>query len=196
MIIDMQNDFCEGGPLGLVGTDEIIKEINSIRTSHPFDMVVTTRDWHPTDHISFNTPKEYEFDQNELDATTRKYIGAFPVHCVQNTKGAEYHSDLIIESSDYEVLKGKLKLREEFSPFAAEDVKLAEVLKAKEITKLIIVGVAYDFCVMSGALDAIYNGFSTVVVSNATLSLDPDLEKTTKKLEDAGVCVVKSEELQ
>ena len=91
IIIDLQNDFIPGGSLAVPGGDEIVPIINKLQ--HKFDLVIATQDWHPLDHSSFaeNHPgkKEYEIIKlNEMDQIL------WPVHCVQNSKGAEFNSEL------------------------------------------------------------------------------------------------------
>lgn len=91
VIVDVQNDFCEGGSIPVPGSLEIISFINHLRETNMFDLIVRSRDWHPQDHVSFvdNHPGEELFSKIVVEATGREQI-MWPTHCVQGTQGAEY----------------------------------------------------------------------------------------------------------
>ena len=97
IIIDVQNDFCEGGSVEVKGSSEMIKTINKIRNSKKFDFVFHSQDFHPKNHCSFasNHENKKPFEFQLLKTGKNQYL--WPVHCVQGTKGAEFHSNLIIK---------------------------------------------------------------------------------------------------
>jgi nicotinamidase/pyrazinamidase len=107
IIVDMQNDFCQGGSLAVTGSLEIIPLINSLR-SKTFDCIIRTRDWHPADHISFgpNHPGKSLFELITVPETGREQV-MWPIHCIQGSPGAEYQPDVTILDTDIEVLKGQ-----------------------------------------------------------------------------------------
>lgn len=108
IIIDIQNDFCgEGGSLAVPDSLEILSLINHLRETNLFDLIVRTRDWHPQDHVSFveNHPGKELFTKIVVEETGRDQI-MWPTHCVQETKGAEYHPNLVLKDTDIEILKG------------------------------------------------------------------------------------------
>ena len=107
IIVDMQNDFCEGGSLECKNTQTIIPIINKLREHPMFDVIVRTRDWHPQDHVSFasNHPGQKAYTVVDVKETKQQQV-LWPDHCVQGTFGAKYHKDLIIKDTDIEILKG------------------------------------------------------------------------------------------
>lgn len=122
----------------------------------------------------------------------------WPTHCVQGSKGAEYHDKLTRKETDIEVLKGQIKMVESYSAFgdAGEDTKLAEILRSQGVTHVYCVGLAFDFCVGSTALSAADEGFKTFIIKDATRSVAPATEEEMgKRLEAKGVIQVKAHEL-
>lgn len=109
IITDMQNDFCEGGSMGVDDSTELIPIINKLRELVYFDFIIRCRDWHPKNHVSFhsNNPGTNLFQNVQIESTGRPQI-MWPNHCVQGTQGADYHPDLVIKDSDVEILKGQL----------------------------------------------------------------------------------------
>ena len=107
IIIDIQNDFCEGGSLEVPGSLEILNLINHLRETSLLDLVIRSRDWHPKDHVSFveSHPSKQLFSKIVVEETGRDQI-MWPTHCVQGTAGAEYHPKLAVKDSDIEILKG------------------------------------------------------------------------------------------
>ncbi|MCX2681218.1 nicotinamidase [Galbibacter sp. EGI 63066] len=175
LIVDVQNDFCTGGVLAAKGGEEVVPVINKIASS--FDLVIASKDWHPE--------KTAHFDK-------------WPAHCVQNTKGAEFHPDLQTENIDVVVLKGTGIIDDGYSAFEATNVKLADFLKEKRVTELYVTGIATDYCVLSSALDAVKSGFVTYVVEDAIRGVnveENDSEKALKQMQDAGCTLVTSNKI-
>src|SRR2546423_6342825 len=136
--VDVQNDFCPGGALAVPEGDAVVEPINWLMRQH--DFVVATRDWHPEDHGSF-----------------REQGGPWPVHCVQDTRGAELRADLDHDALDAVVDKGQDPETEGYSGF--QDTELADLLRERGVADVHIAGLALDYCVRNTALDAAKAGF-------------------------------------
>jgi nicotinamidase/pyrazinamidase len=150
IVVDVQNDFTPGGALAVPEGDEVIGRINELMGSGRYDLVLATRDWHPPDHGSF---------------ATHDPPGPWPAHCVQGTPGAELHPDLDRGHIDAIVDKGQDPATEGYSGFDATG--LADVLRARGVDAVTVVGLATDYCVKNTALDALREGFAVTVDSAA-----------------------------
>lgn len=172
LIVDVQNDFCPGGALAVREGDQVVPAINAISGRYP--LVVTTQDWHPPDHISFA-------DRG----------GPWPPHCVASTPGADLHPDLNTERIAFRVKKGNTRDEEAYSGF--HGTNLAEELRKREVTDVVIAGLTTDYCVRTTALDALAEGFNVTVLADATRAVDVspgDGERALDELRAAGVSVV------
>lgn len=158
LIIDVQNDFCEGGSLAVPNADKIVPVINKLMDRFP--LILASRDWHP------------QFS---------KHFQKWPVHCVQNTWQAEYHPLLHKEKIDKEFLKGTDLDADAYSAFDATNENLAEYLKKNNINELYLVGIATDYCVKHTALDAVKFGFKTYVIEEAIVGVDDISTKEAKQ---------------
>ncbi len=197
IIVDIQNDFCESGSLAVPNANQIIPIVNSIRDDFEenFSLVIATQDFHPEDHISFNNSPYLKDDIPGLDEVTLKWKGAFPPHCVQGTPGANLHPDLKIIKNEVIIQKGQDKYKESFSGFG--NPQLEQVLKEKNITKVFVVGLAYDFCVGSTALDSKKAGFDTYVIKDASRGISqPTLDDMENRFKNAGITIINSQELK
>ncbi len=180
VIVDMQNDFMPGGPLGVHDADQIVPILNQLASRFP--LTVATQDWHPADHCSF-APTHSGKKPGEIVSVNGIDQILWPVHCVRQSKGAELISTLDkgpIASTFY---KGTDKEIDSYSAFfdnvRLQSTGLGEYLKSRHITDLYIAGVATDYCVLYSVLDAIDLGFSVVVISDAcrAINLHPNDEK-------------------
>jgi nicotinamidase/pyrazinamidase len=153
LIVDFQNDFVPGGALAVVGGDEIAGRVNELAASDRFDYVVASRDWHPPDHWSF-----------------KEQGGIWPVHCVQDTPGAELHADLDRSNVDLVYDKGQTNETEGYSDF--ETPALHEVLQERGVDKLTVVGLATDYCVKHSVLDARKLGYAVDVDASAIRAVE------------------------
>lgn len=194
ILVDIQNDFCPGGNLAVKDGDQIIPLINKLQDK--YDVIVATQDFHPANHKSFasNNPGKAVGSLGELGGQVQVM---WPDHCVQGTKGAEFHPDLDLSKVDKVFPKGTNKEVDSYSGFFDNDklssTGLADYLKEKEVTTVDVVGLALDYCVKATALDANQLGFNTRVILAATkaVNLNPDDDqKTIKELADAGVNVI------
>jgi nicotinamidase/pyrazinamidase len=174
VIVDFQNDFTPGGALAVPGGDEIAPRLNELARSGDFDVVVATRDWHPPDHGSFAAQG-----------------GPWPAHCVAGTPGAELHPALDAEAVDEIVDKGQDPRTSGYSGFDA--TPLADLLAARDVDELTVVGLATDYCVKNTALDALRTGFRVVVDTSAMRGVDAaagDSERAVDELRAAGARIV------
>jgi nicotinamidase/pyrazinamidase len=173
LIVDFQNDFTPGGALAVPGGDSIADRINQLAASGEFDLVVATRDWHPSDHGSFEGNG-----------------GPWPVHCVQGTEGAELHSALDRSKIDVVIDKGQDSATEGYSGF--EGTHLAELLREHDVDEVLVVGLATDYCVKNTALDALSEGFEVTVDSEAVRGVEVskgDSEAALEEVREAGGAV-------
>jgi nicotinamidase/pyrazinamidase len=146
LVVDMQNDFMPGGALGVQGGDEITPEVNGLielftRRGLP---IVFSRDWHPPGHCSFEAQG-----------------GVWPMHCVQNTEGAAFTKDLAMPANPRIISKATNLDREAYSAFDATG--LEDLLTRLAVTRIFIVGLATDYCVLATVRDARQAGFEVIV---------------------------------
>ncbi len=190
IVVDMQNDFCEGGALPVPGGNAIVPKVNRLIAAH--DHVVLTQDWHPPGHASFAA----SWEGAEPFSTRQFPYGPqtlWPVHCVQGTPGANFHPDLDATKAEMIVRKGFHRGIDSYSAFRENDrttrTGLDGYLKARGITRLMFCGLALDFCVGWSALDAKEAGFEVSVAVDATAAIDLDgsREKMLNEMRQAGI---------
>ena len=174
LIVDFQNDFTPGGALAVEGGHEIAERVNELASSDRFDLVLATRDWHPADHGSF-----------------AERGGPWPVHCVQDTEGAELHPSLDRAAVHAVLDKGQDQSTDGYSAF--DGTGLAELLRERGIDRVTIVGLATDYCVKNTALDALRDGFEVIVDSAGVRGVEVqpgDSERALDEIRAAGGAVV------
>jgi nicotinamidase/pyrazinamidase len=172
IVIDVQNDFCPGGALAVPKGDEIVPLVN--RLIEQFQHVVLTQDWHPKGHSSFaSTHKGDPFTAIKLGYGDQTL---WPDHCVQGTKGAEFHRDLVARESELILRKGFRKEIDSYSAFYENDratkTGLNGYLRDRGLKRLFMCGLATDFCVAWSALDGRREGFPIIVVEDACRAID------------------------
>ncbi len=160
IIVDVQNDFCPGGALAVAEGDQVVPVLNRwISKAHEADIpIFASRDWHPPDHISF-----------------QQQGGPWPPHCVQGTHGAEFHPDLNLPAETAIVtLKGDTPDRDAYSAF--DGTNLASELRARNVKRLWVGGIATDYCVKATVLDGLQEGFDVCVIEDAirAVNINPD----------------------
>lgn len=198
LIVDIQNDFCPGGALAVKGGDLIIPAINEL--SGKFKVVVLAQDWHPAHHLSFASsyPDKQPYENVEMEYGEQVL---WPDHCVQNTKGAEFHPDLDTSNAQMIIRKGFRKHIDSYSAFYENDRKtqtgLSGFLKGLNIDSLYICGLATDFCVKWSAIDGIEEGFEIYVVEDGVAGIDinQSVEESWKEMKAAGVKVIQSSDV-
>jgi nicotinamidase/pyrazinamidase len=199
IVVDIQNDFVEGGALEVKGGRSIIGTVN--RLMEEFGIVVATQDFHPANHGSFadNHPGQSLYSVIELDGLDQVL---WPRHCVQGTAGAEFPPELDIRHFDKVVPKGTDPLIDSYSGFFdnghRKSTGLADYLHGKGVSEVYIVGIATDFCVKYTALDAVAEGFITFLIEDACKGVDlspGDVQNAIAEMEAAGVAVMQSSAL-
>lgn len=174
ILVDIQNDFLEGGSLAVPHGNEIISFVNSIQQE--FDLVIATQDWHPAHHKSFAAehPGKNEFEIIDLNGLQQVL---WPVHCVQGSFGGEFHQDLETRRIEAIFRKGMNPEIDSYSGFfdngKRQNTGMYGYLKDREVTEVTIVGLAADFCVNYTAIDALDLGFKTCVLEKATKAIHP-----------------------
>ncbi|MDM7851076.1 bifunctional nicotinamidase/pyrazinamidase [Pseudochrobactrum kiredjianiae] len=190
IVIDIQNDFCPEGALGVAGGDTIIAGIN--QEIERFDHVVLTQDWHPADHSSFASQHEGRSPYEMITMPYGKQT-LWPDHCVQGTQGAEFHKDLQWTKAELVIRKGYRKAIDSYSAFFENDhmtpTGLGGYLKERGIKNITLAGLATDFCVAYSALDAAAQGFNVTVLPDLSRAIDIDgsLQTMMKQMRNAGV---------
>src|SRR5215210_8258566 len=172
IIVDVQNDFCPGGALAVAHGDEVVTPLN--RLAEEFlerdDLVIKSRDWHP--------PQTKHF---------AAYGGVWPIHCVRQTHGAEFHPDLIDDPRIIVISKNKMDV-DEYSAF--DGTGLASLLHEQGVEEVWVGGLATDYCVKHTALDAVREGFKVRAIMEAMrpVELKPgDGERAIEEMKQAGV---------
>ena len=190
LVIDVQNDFCPAGALAVVGGNEIIPHINEEMAK--YDCVVLTQDWHPKGHSSFATSHE---GKNPLELIKMPYGDQvlWPDHCIQGSKGAEFHPDLNIEQANAIIRKGSNPFIDSYSAFFENDRKtptgLDGYFKSLEIENINLVGLATDFCVNYSAQDAANLGYKVSVLEKMcrAIDLNGSLAAAKSEMQNCGV---------
>ena len=148
LVIDVQNDFCPGGALAVANGDAVIEVIP--RVALKFEHIILTQDWHPAGHSSFASahPGRKPFEQIELSYGAQTL---WPDHCIQGSKGAEFHPSLHLPQAELILRKGYRPLIDSYSAFFENDratpTGLAGYLEERELTRVFLAGLAYDYCV-------------------------------------------------
>lgn len=199
ILVDIQNDFVPGGALAVPEGDRIIPLVN--RLQKDFDLVVATRDWHPTNHGSFASNHTGTKPGDVVELNGLQQI-LWPDHCIQNTKGSEFVSTLDTSRIAKVFYKGTDPDIDSYSTFfdnaQRKSTGLENFLKGKGIKEVYIAGLATDYCVKYSTLDAIRLGFETTVILDACrgVNLQPDdSDKAVEEMKQAGVKIVESKDL-
>lgn len=178
IVVDVQNDFCEGGSLAVAGGAAVASALSDLLGGdHGYDHVVATQDHHidPGAHFS----------------ATPDYIDSWPVHCVAGTPGADFHPNLVNRPFEAVFTKGEYAAAYSGFEGAADGESLAEWLADHEVAAVDVVGIATDYCVRATALDAAAAGLATRVLLDLTAAVAPArVGATLADFADAGVTVV------
>ena len=171
IVVDVQNDFCPGGTLAVAHGDEVVAPLNKLIAEflERGAPVFKSRDWHPakTKHFA-------------------DFGGTWPIHCVQGTKGAEFHPALTDDSRIQVISKG---LGDEDSYSAFDGTNLASQLRERGVEEVLVGGLATDYCVKNTVLDALKQGFAVKALTNAMrpVELKPgDGDRAIEEMRDAG----------
>lgn len=198
VVVDIQNDFCPGGALGVPHGDEVVAPIN--RLARRFAHIVLTQDWHPAGHLSFASSYP---GKRPFDTTTLPYGEQilWPDHCVQATAGAAFRDDLDIPHAELIIRKGYDRNIDSYSAFFENDqttpTGLVGYLRERGFRRVFLAGLAYDFCVRYSAEDAHRTGFDVVVIEDACRGIDVNgsVDETRHLLADIGVPTITGDEI-
>lgn len=175
LVIDVQNDFCEGGALAVKGGSTVAADVSRFVANTDYPHVVATRDYHidPGGHFSENPD----------------FVRSWPVHCVAGTPGASFHPELDISAIRAVFAKGQYD--DGYSGFGGvtpDGWSLPDWLRAHDISAVDVVGLATDHCVRASALDAAHARFETRVLLDLTAGVAEDtVNAALRELSDAGV---------
>jgi nicotinamidase/pyrazinamidase len=182
LVGDIQNDFCPGGALAVKGGDKIVPVVNDLIPQ--FEIVVYIRDWHPQNHISFSDNPQFS-DKS------------WPVHCVANTRGADFHPDLMFTLGAMIIEKGTDENAEAYSGF--QGTNLARILHKLTVDTVFLTGLATDYCVKATALDAKKAGFNVYLIQDACKGVNNppgSVETALTEMQQAGVTIIMSNEVK
>jgi nicotinamidase/pyrazinamidase len=196
IIVDLQNDFLPGGALPVPRGDEVIPLANELQNR--FELIVATQDWHPPNHGSFaaNHPGKKPGDRIEIDGLEQIL---WPVHCVENSAGAEFAPLFDTSRVAHVFKKGTDPKIDSYSAFFDNAHRratgLGDYLKQRAISDVYLLGLAMDYCVKYSALDARRLGFNTRVIVDACrgIALEPgDLDRALGEMKKAGATLLQS----
>lgn len=174
IVVDVQNDFCQGGSLAVPGANDIIPYINLLMEENDYDQIVFSQDFHPSGHKSFASSHNKNVGETIELGGHSQFL--WPDHCVQGTFGAEFHKDLNSDKATHIIQKGKNPEVDSYSAFQDNHglVKtgLEDYLKYHEIQLVEIVGLALDYCVKYTAIDAFNAGFLTCLHFSGTSAVN------------------------
>ena len=187
LVVDVQNDFCQGGTLAVPDGDLILPSLNRLIAlcSQLGYAVFATRDWHPADSQHF-----------------LKCGGIWPVHCVAGTPGAEFHPHLELPANTVIVAKGQSRLSDGYSAFngrTSSGVRFRNELANREIGKIYVTGLATDYCVRQSVLDALGIGLNVTLVTDLIAGVDRnpgDVERALSEMTAAGAHFTTAAEIQ
>ncbi|XP_066933530.1 nicotinamidase-like [Clytia hemisphaerica] len=221
LVVDVQNDFISGSlalknsPANQDG-EEIVEVVNNILEEHPFDAVVYTTDWHPEDHCSFytNVSKYPLHESSTVSAEEAKVLDKvvydgdkpieqvlWPPHCIQESEGAELHSELNVKEDSIRILKGTHPQIDSYSAFwdngrSTQTILFQEFIDRK-ITHVFVCGLATDFCVAYTAFDSNTHGFQTFVIEDACRGVcDESIEGMKTKEKRNGIKIIESSDIK
>jgi nicotinamidase/pyrazinamidase len=199
IIVDLQNDFLPGGALPVPHGDEVIPLANELHRR--FDLVLATQDWHPPDHGSFaaNHPGKKPGDRIMLDGIEQIL---WPVHCVQNTHGAEFAPSFDTSRIAHVFHKGIDPRIDSYSTFFdnahRRHTGLAHYLEKRSIKDIYLMGLVLDYCVKYSALDAHHLGLNTHVILDGCRGIElesGDIDRALDEMRRAGATILKSADL-
>lgn len=186
LIIDVQNDFCEGGSLACAGGAQVARDITDYLKANKsgYDYVIASRDWHDA-----NNDNGGHFATAGADPD---WVNSWPVHCVAGSYGAEYHPNLDASLIDIHVEKGQGKPAYSLFEGTTPDGKpITEILNDLEIVSVDVCGIATDYCVLASALDARAAGYQVTVLTDLIVGVAPESSSAAlEKLETSGCKLV------
>jgi len=196
LVVDLQNDFCPGGALAVPRGDTVVPVAN--RLAPRFRHVILTQDWHPNGHLSFASshPGARPF---ETIAVAYGMQELWPDHCIQDTFGAAFRTDLAVPQAELIMRKGFHAAIDSYSAFRENDrvtrTGLAGYLRERGLARVFIAGLALDFCVRYSAEDARQEGFMPIVIEDACAAIDlgGSLDATWASFQDFDIRSVRAD---
>ena len=184
LIIDVQNDFCEGGALAVAGGAAVAGKISKYLESSSYELVVASRDWHDSDNDNSGHFAQAGQDPN--------YTTNWPVHCLAETPGAAYHPNLDTSSIDEHIYKGQGKNGYSiFEGITKNGHSFEQLLAQNQIDEVDVVGIATDHCVLASAMDSKSHGLKVRVISSLTAGVsEASTEAAIDQMIDNGIEVV------
>jgi nicotinamidase/pyrazinamidase len=183
LVVDVQNDFCEGGALGVAGGNRVASGISDFIAAHAseYAVIVASRDWHDAD----NDNGGHFAPQGEVP----NFVTTWPVHCVAGSSGAEYHPDLTLPDQTLHVKKGQgVPSYSMFEGRSDDGRTVEEILTGAGVTEVDVVGIATDHCVRASALDARGAGFKVRVLNDLIAAVSAGTERSARvEMTEAGV---------
>lgn len=189
-IIDVQNDFTEGGALGVTGGGAVARGITEYLNRHPnrYDDVFASRDWHDADN-----------DNGGHFASTEEpnFVTTWPVHCVAGSPGGDYHFALDTDPVTVHIRKGQgVPAYSIFEGFTPDGVPFTQALEDREVKEIDVVGIATDYCVLASARDALAAGYRVRVLTDLVAGVSTDSSAAAlTELADLGAEVLESSSL-
>lgn len=186
LVIDVQNDFCEGGALAVAGGAQVASKISSYLESAKYDLVIASRDWHTAGETNSGHFAEVGSEPN--------YTTTWPVHCVANTEGAKYHPNLSTAKIDVDIYKGQGQNGYSiFEGVTETGQSFSDLLAKHAIKEVDVVGIATDHCVLASATDAKKHGLKVRVISSLTAGVSSEsTEAAIDRMVDEGIEVLAS----
>jgi nicotinamidase/pyrazinamidase len=186
LVIDVQNDFCEGGALAVQGGAAVASKISSFLETANYDLVVASRDWHDAQGTNSGHFAEAGSEPN--------YTTTWPVHCVADTEGAKYHPNLSTDKINVDIYKGQGQNGYSiFDGVTEAGQSFGDLLTAHSIEAVDVVGIATDHCVLASATDAQKHGLKVRVISSLTAGVSAEgTEAAIDRMIDDGIEVLAS----
>lgn len=189
LVVDVQNDFCEGGSLPVTGGAAVAGAITAHIRAHGdrYAVIVASKDF----HVAGTTNGGHIAVEGDPD-----YVETWPAHCVQSTTGAEFHPDLVLPIASPLVYKGQGKpAYSAFEGATTDEEDLDTLLQRYGITHVDVVGIATDYCVKATALDALAHAYATTMLLDLTAAVagDQGRDSAATELVDAGAVVVNTD---
>lgn len=199
ILVDLQNDFCEGGNLAVSGGSEVVYIANRLQPL--FDVVIATQDWHPANHMSF-VSHHANHQIGDIIQINGDYQVLWPDHCIQHSKGAAFHPALNQQSINKIFYKGTDSQIDSYSAFFDNAHKRATglhvYLQDEHIQQIYIMGLATDYCVKYSVLDAVHLGFKVYVIADGcrAVNLQPeDAARAFDEMQALGVTIIHSSQV-
>lgn len=199
IMVDLQNDFCTGGSLAVPGGEEVVSLANRLQPY--FDLIVATQDWHPHDHMSFAI-NHSSLEVGDVIMVDDIPQVLWPAHCVQDSKGAQFHPELDVHRVKKIFHKGTDQKIDSYSAFFdnahRRSTGLTDYLRSEGVTDVYIMGLATDYCVKFSSLDAIHQGFNVYIIHDACRGVElnsGDIEDAYDEMVAAGVKIIQAKDV-